>query len=69
MDNEKLQYSANSGSSKLSTTICFFEKVFNNTFRLKETIKKELEDSRIDGDDLFSFFTANIIKQRQIFTR
>ncbi|MEO6722573.1 MAG: hypothetical protein ABIN67_19540 [Ferruginibacter sp.] len=69
MDNQKLQYSADSASSKLTTTICLFEKVFNNTFCLKETIKTELEDTRIAGDDLFSFFTANIIKQRQIFTR
>lgn len=69
MDNQKLEYSANCASLKITDTICLFEKVLDNSFCLKETIKRELEDTRIAGDDLFSFFTANIIKERQIFTR
>ena len=31
--------------------------------------KDELQNKRIDGSELFSHFTANIIKEKKIFTR
>ena len=80
MDAEVLPFTSDISSPILSHTKCFFEKVFHNTFHLintvdtikkntVDTIKKEIEETRIAGDDLFSFFTANIIKERRIFTR
>ena len=42
---------------------------FVNTFIKGENIKKDLEHLRITADDLFSMFTANIIKQSTQFTR
>jgi len=36
--------------------------------RTKE-VQDESSHARLDGDDLFSMFTANIIKARKTFTR
>ena len=69
MELQTLPFSSDISFPQFTHTRCFFEKVFHNSFRLKDTIKKEIEDTRIAGDDLFSFFTANIIKERQVFTR
>jgi hypothetical protein len=69
MDLQKLPFSSEISFPEFNNTKCFFEKVFHNSFRFTESIKNEIQHTRIDGDDLFSFFTANIIKERQVFTR
>jgi len=81
MDVQKLPFTSDIPFlSTLASTRCFFEKVFYNTFHLKntvdtitkntvDTIKKEVGQTRLAGEDLFSLFTADIIKERQIFTR
>ena len=63
---------ANKSEESISPFLCSgfsFEQAINNTFQTTENLKKKLDDIRIGGEDLFSIFTANIIKERITFTR
>jgi hypothetical protein len=54
---------------RASGILPFAEKPSDDTVSVKDGKQKEGNDDRIGASDLFSLFTANIIKEEVIFTR